>query len=119
MNNKETRQVASIVLNTFTRDSRVEKEAESLSLAGYPVTVVALASKSLPKSETKNGYCVRRVDVWTKVLGKSFLAQAIKLVEFTIKVAWIIRKCGLFIAMIIIHFLPFFFPEHFFALRHR
>ena len=94
MNDKETCQVASIVLNTFTRDSRVEKEAESLSLAGYAVSVFALASKSLPKSETKNGYCVRRVEVWTKVLGKSFLAQAIKLVEFTIKVAWMIRKCG-------------------------
>jgi glycosyltransferase involved in cell wall biosynthesis len=50
-----------LVRNPFTHDSRVEKEARSLTGAGYAVTVVAEAGPGLPMREERDGYEVRRV----------------------------------------------------------
>jgi glycosyltransferase involved in cell wall biosynthesis len=51
-----------LLRNPFTHDSRVEKEARSLSSAGYEVTVVADAAPGLPATEERDGYLVRRVE---------------------------------------------------------
>ncbi|HET7646596.1 MAG TPA: glycosyltransferase, partial [Candidatus Limnocylindria bacterium] len=50
-----------LVRNVFTHDSRVEKEARTLTAAGYRVTVVAEAASGLPLAEQRDGYAVVRV----------------------------------------------------------
>ena len=50
-----------LVRNTYTHDSRVEKEARTLTAAGYRVTVVADAAAGLPERERRDGVEVRRV----------------------------------------------------------
>ena len=51
-----------ILLNPYTHDTRVEKEAATLTDAGYHVTVVAEAAPGLPQQETVDGVDVRRVE---------------------------------------------------------
>src|SRR4029077_12921615 len=53
--------VTMLVRNTFTHDSRVEKEARSLTEAGHSVTVVAEGAGALPETESRDGYDVVRV----------------------------------------------------------
>ena len=91
MNDVKGCRVASVVLTTFTRDSRVEKEAEALTRAGYAVTVYALAGGGLPQREERDGYVVERLPVRTRFLGGSFLGQAVKLVELSLRLAWRLR----------------------------
>lgn len=50
-----------LLRNPYTHDTRVEKEARSLRLAGYEVTIVAEAGEGLPRRETKDGIAVIRV----------------------------------------------------------
>ena len=83
--------VASVVLHPLTRNSRGEKEAEALVGAGFDVTVYAFASKGLPPFEERSGYVVERLPVRTRFLGDSFLAQALKMIEFSLRVAWRLR----------------------------
>lgn len=47
--------------NPYTHDSRVEKEARTLSGAGYAVTVVCMAGAGLPSVEERDGIRVLRV----------------------------------------------------------
>lgn len=54
--------VTMLVRNVFTHDSRVEKEARTLTNAGYAVTVVAEAGPGLPATEGRDGYAVVRVE---------------------------------------------------------
>ena len=88
--------VASVVLNTFTRDSRVEKEAEALAAAGYVVTVYALAGQGLPFEEGRSGYFVERLPVRTRCFGSSFIGHVIKMIEFSFRLAWRTRKASIF-----------------------
>ncbi len=53
--------VTMLVRNRFEHDSRVEKEARSLTGAGYAVTVVAEAGAGLAAREERDGYAVVRV----------------------------------------------------------
>jgi glycosyltransferase involved in cell wall biosynthesis len=53
--------VSMLVLNPFTHDTRVEKEAGTLVDAGYRVTVVAEAARGLPEREVVRGVDVVRV----------------------------------------------------------
>lgn len=50
-----------LLLNPFTHDSRVEKEAATLLEAGYRISVVALAADGLPTRELRAGVDVIRV----------------------------------------------------------
>jgi glycosyltransferase involved in cell wall biosynthesis len=50
-----------LVRNTFTHDTRVEKEARTLVDAGYRVTVVADARAGLPERTVTAGAAVRRL----------------------------------------------------------
>jgi glycosyltransferase involved in cell wall biosynthesis len=54
--------VTMLARNNFTHDSRIEKEARSLTDAGYRVTVVAEARPDLPPAEERDGYAVRRIE---------------------------------------------------------
>jgi len=94
MTDKGACRVASVVLNPFTRDSRVEKEALALTEAGYAVTVYALADEGLPRREERDGYLVERLSVWTRFLGRSFLGQAIKMIEYSFRLALRLRSSG-------------------------
>jgi glycosyltransferase involved in cell wall biosynthesis len=95
-NNKAPCLVASVVLNTFTRDSRVEKEAEALAAVGYVVTVYALAGEGLPFEEERSGYFVERLPVRTRCFGSSFIGHVIKMIEFSFRLAWRSRKASIF-----------------------
>jgi glycosyltransferase involved in cell wall biosynthesis len=53
--------VSMLVLNRYTNDTRVEKEAATLTGAGYRVTVVAEAGPGLPPTEVRDGVEVVRV----------------------------------------------------------
>lgn len=55
------RHVAMLVRNSYTHDSRVEKEVRTLIGAGYRVTVVADAGPGLPVREERDGAVVIRV----------------------------------------------------------
>jgi glycosyltransferase involved in cell wall biosynthesis len=55
------RHVVMLLLNPFTHDSRVEKEAATLRDAGYRVTVVARAEEQLPRIEVRDGIGIHRV----------------------------------------------------------
>ena len=50
-----------LVRNAFTHDTRVEREARTLTSAGYRVTVIADAGAGLPRDEERDGYRVIRV----------------------------------------------------------
>jgi glycosyltransferase involved in cell wall biosynthesis len=83
--------VSSIVLNDFTRDSRVQKQASSLAKAGYDLTVFALWKKGLLKAEAKEGFKIRRIRIFSSFLSGSF-GRLIKFLEFSCKVSWEIKK---------------------------
>lgn len=53
--------VVMLVRNPYTHDSRVEKEAASLTGAGFRVTVVADAAPGLAEREDRDGVAIRRV----------------------------------------------------------
>lgn len=50
-----------LVRNTMTNDTRVEREARTLTDAGYQVTILADAAPGLPAVEERAGAIVRRV----------------------------------------------------------
>lgn len=53
--------IVMLVRNTYTHDTRVEKEAATLAGAGHRVTVVADAGPGLASRESRDGIDVRRV----------------------------------------------------------
>jgi hypothetical protein len=57
--------VCMLVLNPFTHDTRVRKEAHSLAKAGFDVTVWALGASGLPVWEMIDGFQVKRLTVRT------------------------------------------------------
>jgi glycosyltransferase involved in cell wall biosynthesis len=79
------KRVASIVLNSFTNDSRVYKEAVSLIRIGYHVEVVALHESNLPVNETIQQVSVHRMQLKTHHLPRKPFFQAFKYAEFIFK----------------------------------
>ncbi|MFW6272652.1 MAG: glycosyltransferase family 4 protein [bacterium] len=88
--------VVSIVLNNFTNDSRVLKEAISLKRAGYYVTVIALHEKSLADKEIIQDIYVRRFKLKTRNWSKIKIVQLIKYLEFLIKIVIYHRNTDIF-----------------------
>ena len=86
--------IASIVYNCFINDSRVEKQATSLAGAKYEVTVYALWKEGLQEHESKSGFSVRRIKIYTSLLSGS-LGKLIRFIEFTLKVSWMTRQSGI------------------------
>ena len=83
--------VASVVFNFFTNDSRVEKQANSLGKTGHEVTVFALWKNGLEKEETKEGFKIRRIRLFSSFLYGPF-GRFIKFLEFNCRVSWKIKK---------------------------
>ena len=86
------KKVCMVVLNDFTQDSRVLREAKTLREEGYQVFVLAIFSKGLPKEEKTEGAQVIRIFLKTKNLPKKKFFQIFKYIEFTIKSLILILK---------------------------
>ncbi|MCV0403165.1 MAG: glycosyltransferase family 4 protein [Chloroflexi bacterium] len=68
--------VTMLVRNPFTNDTRVEREAQTLSDAGYVITIVADGRTDLPDAEERSGASVRRVSrSGPRIPGLRFLAH--------------------------------------------
>jgi glycosyltransferase involved in cell wall biosynthesis len=78
--------IAMVVLNTFTQDARVSKEAASLVEAGHRVTVYALWAAGLHAEESSaEGYRVRRIRLRSREIHRiPFAAWAELLPRFAI-----------------------------------
>lgn len=80
---------AHITLTTATHESRLEKEALSLIEAGIVARVIVYArhGECLPALQEKaTGLTIHRLSLWTATLPKSAGFQAIKLLEFFLRV---------------------------------
>jgi glycosyltransferase involved in cell wall biosynthesis len=84
--------VALIVLNNFINDSRVYKEASTLSKEGYECTVVALHKDGLKKNESNENFTVHRLELKLKELGKNKIIQLLKYIELLILIIKHYRK---------------------------
>jgi len=78
--------IASIVLNNFTNDSRVLKEAISLQHEGYEVTVVALHHENLKEFEKVQNIPVHRVKLNTMNWSKRTITSLVKYMEWSYRV---------------------------------
>lgn len=88
-----SKKIISIVLNSFTNDSRVLKEVTSLRNAGYDVMVVALHEDNLKEKEEVNSIPVHRIRLRTRRFPKYLWVQVIKYIEFLLKVVLQFRNC--------------------------
>jgi len=79
------KQVISLVLNNFTNDTRVLKEAMSLNSAGYRVKVVCLHDDGLPREETLGQTDVVRIRLRTRLFPKNTVFWMLMYLEFFIK----------------------------------
>jgi glycosyltransferase involved in cell wall biosynthesis len=87
--------VVSFVLNNFTNDSRVLKEARSLQNNGYDVTVVALHEKPLAEREQVENFQVHRIKLKTRPWPKYKPIQLIKYFEFIWKAVKLYKKADI------------------------
>src|SRR5690242_15553464 len=56
-------EIAMMVRNPGTHDTRVRKEAESLARAGHNVRVIATSEHGLPRREWRNGVLYERIEI--------------------------------------------------------
>ena len=84
--------ITMLVLNNFTHDARVEKEARTLASAGHKVKVVALWKDDLPESEAKDGYQISRIKLRTRGWRNTLFTPMLKYLEYAAKVWQISRK---------------------------
>lgn len=80
--------IANVVLNDFTRDTRVLKISRSLAEAGHDVTVVALSGEGLPMEEDGGGFKVMRTRIATSSLPRGTVFGALKMAELALRVVW-------------------------------
>lgn len=76
------KRVASFVLNNFTNDTRVLKEAITLQTNGYNLTVVALHETGLHEHEQPFGINIHRVKLKSRSWGNSKFLKLLKYFEF-------------------------------------
>lgn len=81
-----------ILLNHFTHDSRVLKEARSLIKAGYQVTIRCLWDVELPKKEMIDGIHVERILFSSRKKTKPLLYKLYMLLKFIIRILENSRK---------------------------
>ncbi|MDC1143555.1 glycosyltransferase [Porticoccaceae bacterium] len=80
--------IANIVLNDFTNDSRVLKTSNSLIQFGYKVTVVAMHGKGLVEKEMIGDINVDRVNLTSRSWPKYKPIQLLKYFEFVCRAFW-------------------------------
>jgi len=78
--------IVMLVLNNFTHDARVHKEAKTLAAAGHDVTVIALWKNGLPVTEHISGYHLQRLQLHSRTWRGNLLAPLIKYIEFAYRV---------------------------------
>lgn len=76
------KKVIMVVLNNFTNDNRVLKEAVSLQQTGMSVTIVALHEGLLAERESLNNISIHRIKLKTKNWPKNIFSHLIKYIEF-------------------------------------
>ncbi|MBN1338010.1 MAG: glycosyltransferase family 4 protein [Bacteroidales bacterium] len=86
------KRVASIVLNSFTNDSRVLKEAMSLINFGFFVEVVALHEPGLSVSEINREVHVKRMVLRTRPWPRKAFFQVFKYIEFLYKTVFLYKS---------------------------
>jgi glycosyltransferase involved in cell wall biosynthesis len=84
--------ITMLVINAFTHDTRVQKEAKTLAQAGYDVTVFALHSSGLPTTEIQDGYHVIRIAVRSRRWGTALPIRLFKYLEFCLRAVCKIRR---------------------------
>lgn len=89
---KSVKQVVLVVLNNFSHDSRVLKEAKSLQGDGYMVTVIALHEQAMAVSESIDGIQVSRVRLKSRSWSKNRFVQLLKYLEWLMAAAWRCRR---------------------------
>jgi glycosyltransferase involved in cell wall biosynthesis len=75
-----------LLLNPFTNDARVHKEAKTLASNGHKVTVVALWQKGLKQHEEQDGYNIIRLHLRARAWRGALVAPLVKYMEFGFKV---------------------------------
>jgi glycosyltransferase involved in cell wall biosynthesis len=83
--------VVSLVLNDFTHDSRVQRQARAISTAGYKLTVVALHETGLEEHELLGDIKIHRIKLSTRQWGKAKFLQLVKYIELLCRVVWLYR----------------------------
>jgi len=78
--------IVMLVLNNFTHDTRVHKEAKTLASAGHNVMVYALWEAGLPYQETRAGYQICRISLHSRRWRGGSIAPLIKYMEFVVRV---------------------------------
>jgi len=83
--------IAVLLLNPFTHDARVDKEASSLAQAGNRVTVYALWQDGLDIEETRHGYKIIRLKLKSPAARENIITPVLKYIEFTIRLLRLTR----------------------------
>jgi len=84
--------IAMLVINPFTHDTRVQKEAKALAHAGYDVTVYALHKPGLPTTETRDGYHIVRIAIRPHQWRINALRLLLRYLEFCLCVIHQLRR---------------------------
>ena len=74
--------VCMLVLHDITYDSRVKREAKTLSQAGYKVKILEFGDGPTPQRESLNGIEVSRIRILTKGLPKNAFFRGVKYLEY-------------------------------------
>ena len=90
--NKKNIIVSNIVLNDCTNDARVLKTSQSLSHAGYTVSIVAMYKSGLKKKDMYRDIVIDRIKLISRPWPKYKALQFLKYFEFIIRVVWSYRK---------------------------
>lgn len=77
--------VLMLLMNPFTHDTRVHREASALAAAGHEVEVLALGRPGLPAREERSGYRVLRLSLRGRPRRGRLLAPLVKFVEFSLR----------------------------------
>src|SRR5689334_6167428 len=78
----------SIVLNSFTHDSRVQRQLSTLASSGYETYLLAIHDASLPVVERNREYEVRRVKLRSRFVGKGGIAKLLSYAECAGRMIW-------------------------------
>src|SRR5689334_9374096 len=78
----------SIVLNSFTHDSRVQRQLSTLAKNGFETHILAIHDAGLPVSESNPDYELRRVKLRSRFCGKGGIAKLLLYAECAGRMMW-------------------------------
>ena len=77
-----------LVINAFTHDTRVQKEAKSLAGAGHEITVFAFHGTGLPEHDARDGYRIERIRICSRGWGTHLMMRLFKYLEFNLRAVY-------------------------------